>query len=76
MRCLPGGCFAAIALKDAAIRQFLKAAAPARIVYVNAAKREVVDPLSFKASVRPLTRCKSNSRRGVKTQWQSAPLPR
>jgi hypothetical protein len=29
-----------------------------------------------RASVRPLTRCKSNSRRGVKPQWQSAPLLR
>ncbi len=47
-RCLPGGCFAAIALKDATVGQFLKATAPARIIYANAAKGEVGIPLSFK----------------------------
>ena len=46
--CVPGGCFAAIALKDDIVRQFRAAKAPARIVYGNAAKQAVAIPLSFK----------------------------
>ena len=47
-RCLPGGCFATIEIKDAALRQFGTASAPARIVYANAAEQAVAVPLSFK----------------------------
>jgi len=47
-RCLPGGCFAAIELKDDTVRQFRTATAPARIVYTNAAEQAVAVPLSFK----------------------------
>lgn len=47
-RCLPGGCFAAIEIADAALRQLLAAGAPARIVYANAAEQPVAIPLSFK----------------------------
>lgn len=47
-RCLPAGCFAAVELKDDALRQFRAASQPARIVYANAAGQAVAVPLSFK----------------------------
>jgi invasion protein IalB len=47
-RCLPVGCFAAIALKDDIARVFRAAKAQVRIVYANAANSEVTIPLSPK----------------------------
>jgi invasion protein IalB len=47
-RCLPGGCFATIEIKNDAPRQFRAASQPAHIVYTNAAGQTVSVPLSFK----------------------------
>jgi invasion protein IalB len=47
-RCLPGGCFAGIEIRDTIIYQFRTATAPAQIVYASAENRQVVIPLSFK----------------------------
>jgi invasion protein IalB len=47
-RCGPAGCFAEIALNDAAIQKFRAGTAPATIGFTNAAQRPVSIPLSFK----------------------------
>lgn len=47
-RCVPAGCFAAIALNDNTIKEFKAAKVQMRIVYANAAKGEVAIPLSSK----------------------------
>jgi invasion protein IalB len=47
-RCGPAGCFAEIALNDAAMQKFRDGTAPATIVFTNVAQRQVTIPLSFK----------------------------
>jgi invasion protein IalB len=47
-RCGPAGCFAEIALNDAAMQKFRAGTAPATIVFTNAAQQQVTIPLSFK----------------------------
>jgi len=48
-RCVPAGCFAEVELKDDLQKKFRAAAAePGKIVFKDAAKRDVTIPLSFK----------------------------
>lgn len=47
-RCVPGGCFAQIAVNNAAIGKFRTATKPGKIVFKNAVGREVGIPVSFK----------------------------
>jgi invasion protein IalB len=47
-RCGPAGCFASIALNEAAVKTFRAGTAPAAIVFANAAQQPVNIPLSFK----------------------------
>jgi invasion protein IalB len=46
--CGPAGCFAKIALTDDVQKRFRAGTEPGRVVYKNAAQRDVTIPLSFK----------------------------
>lgn len=52
LRCVPAGCFAEINLSDAQVKAFRAATKPARLVFKNAAGRNVAIPLSFKGFTR------------------------
>jgi|SRR5579885_450243 len=45
--CVPGGCFAEVELNDDTVRKFRLTTTPGRILFKNAAQRDVVIPLSF-----------------------------
>jgi invasion protein IalB len=47
-RCVPAGCFAEIELKDDLQKKFRAAAEPGKILFKDAADRDVAIPLSFK----------------------------
>jgi len=47
-RCIPAGCFAEVELKDDLQKKFRAAAEPGKILFKDAADRDVAIPLSFK----------------------------
>jgi invasion protein IalB len=47
-RCVPAGCFAEVELKDDVQKKFRASAEPGKILFKDAAEREVAIPLSFK----------------------------
>lgn len=47
-RCIPGGCFASVELRDEAVRRLRARTEPGRVDYRDAAERDVQLPLSFR----------------------------
>ena len=46
-RCLPGACFADVEIKDDTIKKFRSATGPGKLVFQNAAQKEISLPVSF-----------------------------
>ncbi len=53
-RCLQGGCFASVALKDEVLKKWRTHDGPARLVFKNGAAQESVVPISFRGLARAL----------------------
>lgn len=54
-RCMPGGCFASVALSNAALNELTAPSEPGRIVFANAANHEIALPLSLRGLSQAMT---------------------